>query len=213
MILFFFTGIVLLVAAFIGAAMEAVAPLPPESRSLLNPGSEVWPALWPQSFLALEGVIGSVSPVLWDPVAITLLKLPLWMLAGIPGFYLALRFRPAVLLRHDDDGPEEDDLFLFDRLAQRAREEGFHDGDDMHPDERPSGQGVPEGGEDALEPHQNHHDDMAPEAALVLPSADPEVADDGSDDMAPTNSDEYVPPDDDWSGIEPEFPIPGRKPE
>ncbi|MGB0681485.1 MAG: hypothetical protein ACPGOV_02205 [Magnetovibrionaceae bacterium] len=206
MILFFFAGVALLVAAFIGAAAEAVAPLAPGTRSMINPAIDVWSALWPVSQLAFRDSVGEAA---WGALAQSLLQLPFWILFGLPGFFLVYRFRPQGFGRNVDEGPEEDDLFLFDRLAAQARAEGYHDDDDMHPSKE-TGEAPPEDFDFHPEIHQLNHDDMAP-GASHSDRDDEDLGDDGTDDMAPSNTDEYVPPDDiDWSEIELEYPLPDR---
>ena len=116
----------LLVSAFFAAAFESAA------RARL--GVEVGFFMSSQELLsayrpdllrtAQEWIEGTLHWALWDPVLVTLLRLPAWAFLGIPGVYLVMRYRPP---RGHVEDIDEDQLFMFDRLAKRAREEGYHD--------------------------------------------------------------------------------------
>ena len=116
----------LLVFAFLGAAFESAARarLGVEVGFIMS-SQELLSAYRPDLLRAAqEWIEGTLHWALWDPVLVTLLRLPAWAFLGIPGAYLVMRYRPARAPVEDID---EDQLFLFDRLAKRAREEGYHD--------------------------------------------------------------------------------------
>ena len=125
----YLTGWGLLVLAFLGAAFESAA----RGRA----GVEVGFILSSQELLSVyrpdllraaqEWIEGALHWALWDPVLVTILRLPAWALLGIPGICLVIRYRPP---RGHVEDIDEDQFFMFDRLAKRAREEGYHDTDD-----------------------------------------------------------------------------------
>ncbi len=122
----YLTGWGLLVLAFLGAAFESAA----RGRFGVEVGffmssQELLSAFCPEYLRAAqEWIEGALHWALWDPVLITLLRLPAWALLGIPGVYLVVRYRPS---RGHVEDIDEDQLFLFDRLVKRAREEGYHE--------------------------------------------------------------------------------------
>jgi hypothetical protein len=198
MILLYGIGLILLVAAFLGGAAEIAARGSlDESRWMLS-GLETLRLLRPSVPVALREAVG---PGLW-PIVEGMLAVPFWVLFGLPGGILAAIGRP----RHDDvEGPDEESLFLYDRLVERAREEGYvtEPGDEPQPHESlPEADEADQEGDD-LAP--SHHDGLAGEET-------------GGDDSAPTDHD-YVPPDlgdiKDWAA-EPDRPPepypPGEKP-
>ena len=115
--------------------LVSASSLPPSSRRR-GPGSasrsasscrprELLSAYRPDLLrTAQEWIEGTLHWALWDPVLVTLLRLPAWAFLGIPGVYLVMRYRPP---RGHVEDIDEDQLFMFDRLAKRAREEGYHD--------------------------------------------------------------------------------------
>ena len=116
----------LLVFAFLGAAFESAA----RARLGVEVGffmssQELLSAYWPEYLRAAqEWIEGTLHWALWDPVLVTLLRLPAWAFLGIPGIYLMMRYRTPRSYAEDID---EDQFFLFDRLVKRAREEGYPD--------------------------------------------------------------------------------------
>ena len=125
----YLTGWVLLVFAFLGAAFESAA----RGRIGVDVGffmssQELLSAYWPGLLRATqEWIEGALHWALWDPVLITLLRLPAWAFLGIPGIFLVVRYRSP---RGHVEDIDEDQLFLFDHLVKRAREEGYDDYDD-----------------------------------------------------------------------------------
>ena len=127
----YLSGWGLLVFAFLGAAFETAA------RARLGVEVEAGFVLSSQELLsayrpdllraAQEWVEGALHWALWDPVLITVLRVPAWALLGVPGVYLVIRYRPP---RGHVEDIDEDQFFMFDRLDKRAREEGYHETDD-----------------------------------------------------------------------------------
>jgi len=134
MILLFYLGWLLLVLAFAGASLESVLSGP----TLFMSAHDLWYTFSARSFTLSQIHIERLSPILWDPILVTLLAVPAWALCGVPGVLLTWFCRPGRVLT-----PEEEDahrkhaegLFLLDELAKEARRLGYHDNDDdMAPD-------------------------------------------------------------------------------
>jgi len=123
------TGWGLLVLAFLGAAFESAARV----RFDVDVGfaltsQELLSAYRPDFLRAVQEWIEiTLHWALWDPVLITILRLPAWALLGIPGVVMVMCYRPA---RGNVEDIDEDQFFMFDRLAKRAHEEGYHEDDD-----------------------------------------------------------------------------------
>ncbi len=130
----FYLGWVLLVVAFAAASIESVISGP----GLFMSAHDLWYALSARSFTISQIRIERLSPVLWDPVLVTILSVPAWSLCGVPGALLAWFCRPGRVLspeEEEDHRKHADGLFLFDELAKEAKREGYDDeGDDMSPD-------------------------------------------------------------------------------
>ena len=123
------TGWGLLVFAFLGAAFESAARgrLGVEIGFFLS-SYDLLSAYRPDLLRAAqEWIDGALHWALWDPLLITLLRPPAWALLGIPGLYMVVRYRPP---RGPVEDIDEDQLFIFDRLAKRAHEEGYREYDD-----------------------------------------------------------------------------------
>lgn len=137
---FFYLGWVLLVLAFAaGAAQVVPRSLPGGASGSIVSAYELWYAAWPGSLVVAQiRVEKLLAPWVWDPVLVTLLKLPAWLLFGLPGGLLTWFLRPhreMSAAELEDLKKQEESLLLYDRLAQEAREAGFGDDeDDQLPD-------------------------------------------------------------------------------
>lgn len=146
MIIFFVVGWVLVIAAFIAAAFETMAFLQSGTGGLMISAFELWYTYWPGNLVVTQVIIErDLHPFLWDPVLLTVLQLPAWGILGVPGMALIWSFRP-----HRAGDPEEelveDDLFLYDALAEQARADGYDpDEDDMAPDHGPDDEYIGDG--------------------------------------------------------------------
>ncbi len=128
--IFFLMGLALLVAAFFSGAAEIASRVVSGQDGFTLSAREVWYTLSPGSLIVFEIKAGKVlPPFLSGAVLPFLLSFPAWALFGLPGGLLAWRFHPKRSGKKHD-GPE-DDLFLIDRLAAQAREDGYDDDDDM----------------------------------------------------------------------------------
>ncbi len=95
-------------------------------RSFTLSAREVWYTLSPGSLIVFEIKAEKVLPAFLSGAALPfLLSFPAWALFGLPGAILAWRFHPK--RSKGKHGDPEDDLFLIDRLAAQAREDGYDD--------------------------------------------------------------------------------------
>jgi hypothetical protein len=136
----FYLGWVLLALAFLaGAAQVVPRALPGGTSGTVVSAYELWYAAWPGTLIATQiRVERLLHPWLWDPALVTLLKLPAWLLFGLPGGLLTWFFRPHREMseaEREELQKQEESLLLYDRLAQEARDAGFSDDeDDQLPD-------------------------------------------------------------------------------
>lgn len=130
----FVTGLGLLGCAFVSAAAEIGAKVAHRPDVAILSAIDLWRAMSPGTFAAARDAISGMSAGLWDPVLVTLLVLPAWLLFGLPGGLLAWRFRPN---RNTSTGMSDDDISpdsLYENLAQMAKDEGYDKNiDDMAP--------------------------------------------------------------------------------
>ncbi len=141
----FYLGWVMLFLAFIGAAGEAVPRSLPGGaggRGWYVSAYDLWYAAKPGSLVVTQIQVEKISPVLWDPVIVALLALPVWLLFGVPGVLLTWFFRPHREITAEqrlDLQKQEENLLLFDKLTEEARAAGFDDEDED--DRAPSHEG------------------------------------------------------------------------
>lgn len=129
---FFLCGLALLCLAFVATAYEAVSP--DRAGSLFLSAGELWRSFSPAGMDGFRGHVEALFGALaWDPVMTTMLRLPAWVLIGVPGGVLTWIGRPH--REPVDEDFDEGDLFLFDRLARAAKDEDGIDAadDDMAP--------------------------------------------------------------------------------
>ena len=130
--MFFFLGWGFLLLAFAGAAAEALPRTFPGSGTFVS-AHELWYAASPGSLVVTQIQVERISPALWELLRASVLVLPAWVLFGVPGGALVWFCRPhKQMTRHQREELErqEEAIFLFDKLAQEAREAGFDDGED-----------------------------------------------------------------------------------
>ena len=124
--LLFYIGVLLIGCGFMLAAAEtAWHSMPGSVRGIIVPAHDLWYALSPSSFIIseirVERLLGSW---VWDPVILTFLKLPAWLILGAPGVILLTSFRP----NRDPKSIEEmakvmESFELYDHLTKLAKEE------------------------------------------------------------------------------------------
>lgn len=133
----FYLGCVLLLAAFAAAAAEVVVHAERGREPGMATAHDLWYALAPGSLVIAHIRVERLSPALWDPVIVTILSWPAWVLLGLPGAALFAAFRPRRRMSDDerqDLREHEESLFLYDELARRAHEDGYVEEDDQAPD-------------------------------------------------------------------------------
>lgn len=121
----FLLGCLLFLVAFISAGAETAVHVKADSRLTLLSAHDLWYRLDPDGFLLFQFQIKKhVGQLLWDPVLVAVLSLPAWLILGVPGAALVWFCRSP---REAGGGPDEEALYLYDRLAAAAREEGYDD--------------------------------------------------------------------------------------
>ncbi len=142
---FFYIGLVLLALGFLTAAAgNASYAMPGTERSFILPAYDLWYTLWPRSLLVFEiKVVKLFGTWMWDPVLLTIMKLPAWLILGGPGLTLLLAFRP----NRGDESAEDmtgamESLELYDELMKQAIEENppgeEHGPQDIMPEHAPT---------------------------------------------------------------------------
>ena len=129
----------LLLAAFAGAAAETIARALPGGAGWMLSAAELWQYIWPGAYLIASVRISALEPQLWDPVILTFLSVPAWLLLGLPGVILSWMCRPNRVLTPDaalELQEHEASLFLYDDLAREARKWAREEGDDQSTDDR-----------------------------------------------------------------------------
>ncbi len=133
-----YPGWALLLAAFAAAAAEVVVPSPSGVPEFFVPALNLWYSGWPGSLINTQIRLERIAPFLWDPVLVSLLSLPAWLLFGLPGVMLSWMSRPggfADKRERVDLRKYEEAMLFYDDLAREARHQGMdRDGDDMSPD-------------------------------------------------------------------------------
>ena len=124
--LLFYIGVLLIGCSFMLAAAEtAWHSMPGSVRGFIVSAHDLWYALSPSSLIIseirVERLLGSW---VWDPVILTFLKLPAWLIFGGPGVILLTSFRP----NRDPKSIEEmakvmESFELYDHLTKLAKEE------------------------------------------------------------------------------------------
>lgn len=135
----FYTGWLLLLTAFAGAAAETIARALPGGTGWMLSAAELWQALWPGAYLIASIRISAMAPALWDPVMMTAMSLPAWVIFGVPGVILAWGCRPNRILSATEEEElqeHEASLFLYDDLAREARKWAREEGEDGSDDDR-----------------------------------------------------------------------------
>ncbi len=123
-------GWALLIGAFVFAAAETAAQGIAVSKGGgfgLKSAHTVLATLVPDFFAATRRFVeGSLSPTLWDPVITGILALPGWLTLGVPGIFLAWKYRDLPVGGVDSD----DDIMLttsYEDIMAAAEEADLYD--------------------------------------------------------------------------------------
>lgn len=132
--IFFYLGWVFLAAAFLAGAAEPLATSTGRGlSSLLVPAYDLWYAVAPHSLVISQIRVEKISPAIWDPVIISALVLPAWLLLGVPGALLTWTLRPH---REISDEMREDlehyreSLLIIETLSRDAQDDDTFDPDE-----------------------------------------------------------------------------------
>lgn len=94
-LLFKCLGLLLLAGAFAALVVDGTRSVAAGNAAILPLGRTA-SALFPNAFLAVHKLLETHAPLLWDPIAVTILLLPAWLVLGTLGLcLLALARRPA----------------------------------------------------------------------------------------------------------------------
>jgi hypothetical protein len=86
--LFFrFVGLLLLAGAFAALVVDGTRSVAAGTPAILPLGRTA-SSLFPNVLVALHRAMEAHSPVLWDPIAVSILLLPAWLVLGVVGLVL-----------------------------------------------------------------------------------------------------------------------------
>lgn len=80
-------GLLLLAAAFAALVVDGTRSVAAGTPALLPLGRTA-SALFPGAFLMMHKLVETHAPMLWDPVMVTILLLPAWLVLGLLGVVL-----------------------------------------------------------------------------------------------------------------------------
>ncbi|MEQ8664933.1 MAG: hypothetical protein RIC16_04340 [Rhodospirillales bacterium] len=130
----FYAGWALLAAAFIAGAAEPLATSTGFGfSSLIVPAYDLWYSLSPRTLILTEIRVEAVAPFVWDPLALTLLQLPAWLLLGIPGGLLTWFLRPYQAISdemREDLEHYRESLLIIETLSRDAEADDTYDPDE-----------------------------------------------------------------------------------
>lgn len=137
MLIGFYLGWALLVCAFAAAAAESLVYSLPHDNSWLVSAYDLWFTFRPGSLVVTQIQIEKISPLLWDPLIVTVLAPPAWASLGVIGISLAWGCWPGRKMtetQQEELHRLEEAMFLYDKLGRDASDNGYAaDGDDMSP--------------------------------------------------------------------------------
>ena len=89
-----FVGFLVLAVAFAALIVDGTRSIAAGTPAIL-PLGRTTSALFPDLFVKLHAAIETHVPLLWDPVLVTVLLLPAWLVLGVLGIlFIALARRP-----------------------------------------------------------------------------------------------------------------------
>ncbi len=135
--LLFYVGWALLLMAFLITAMDPYLTLL-GTGGMWAPALDVWYAYSPRTLILTQIRIEKFAPALWDPVIVTVLQIPGWLLFGVPGIVLVWFFRPNRTMSdevREEYERQKESLFVLDELSRHARNDEDYDAseDDQAP--------------------------------------------------------------------------------
>jgi hypothetical protein len=86
--IFRFFGLWILAAAFIFLIYDGTKSIADRTDFFITKTSDVWSAIHQNSLAALQPLIERPLPWLWDPVAVTVLAQPAWLVLAVIGILL-----------------------------------------------------------------------------------------------------------------------------
>ncbi len=88
-----FVGVVALAAAFAALIVDGTRSVAAGAPAIYPLGRTV-STLFPADFLKAQAVIQAHAPMLWDPILVSVLLLPAWVVLGLMGLVLLALARP-----------------------------------------------------------------------------------------------------------------------
>jgi hypothetical protein len=129
-----YIGWTLLLGAFAAGAAEVVVSPQPNNSTIFVSAYDLWYTGWPGSLIFTQIRIERVAPILWDPVLVSLLMFPGWLLLGVPGVILGWFWRPKdTIIIHDDaaERKHQEVMALYEDLViEEQRRIKNHDSED-----------------------------------------------------------------------------------
>ncbi len=131
----FYMGWVALVMAFAAAATEPFL-VQIGRGGFMTSTYDLWYAMAPSKLVIAEIRVERIWPTLWDPILVTVLQAPAWVLAGAPGLALVWYCRPNRVMSpevREEYERQKESLFVIDELSDQAK---LDDNYDPHEDDR-----------------------------------------------------------------------------
>ncbi len=85
-----FLGLWILAAAFIFLIYDGTKSIADRTDFFITKTSDVWSAIHQASLTALQPILERLSPLLWDPVAVAVLRQPAWLVLAVIGILLIM---------------------------------------------------------------------------------------------------------------------------
>jgi hypothetical protein len=86
--IFRFFGLWILAAAFIFLIYDGTKSIADRTDFFITKTSDVWSAIHQNSLAGLQSLVQQAAPWLWDPVGVTILAQPAWLVLAVIGILL-----------------------------------------------------------------------------------------------------------------------------
>lgn len=86
--IFRFFGLWILAAAFIFLIYDGTKSIADRTDFFITKTSDVWSAIHQNSLAGLQSLVQQAAPWLWDPVVVTILAQPAWLVLAVIGILL-----------------------------------------------------------------------------------------------------------------------------